>query len=635
MKLYIAIVILLAGPLAVATALSPTPSKSEGKTRLPKMRRSIFSRLFTGWFALLNRIFPWHRMPTWMGLLNVLAFRIVLREKNLHDTETRSLDQGFDPATRDPHVLYERTVDGDYNDLQYPGMGCVGTRFGRNFPLKYTYPEEGEALMTPSPRTISSRLLARESFKPATTLNLLAAAWIQFQVHDWFNHGENQKGNDITIPLEEGDTWHENPMRIPRTATDPTRCPADDGRPPTYINHLTHWWDASGIYGCDRTGADKLRAKKDGKLIAENGRLPVDPATGISITGFSDNWWVGLGLLHTLFALEHNAICERLKLEYPTWTDDQLYAKARLINSALMAKIHTVEWTPGILGHPVLQVAMRANWWGLAEENLYKVFGRLSKSEEISGIPGSGVDHHGAPYALTEEFTAVYRLHPLIPDDLEFHSLQTGELLKRLTFPQVAFKDANSVIDDKVSVEDVLYSFGTSHPGAITLHNYPRFLRDLEKPNGERLDLAAIDVMRDRERGVPRYNQFRKLLHMKPARSFRQITSNRVWARELEEIYKDVDRVDLMVGMFAEDLPEGFGFSDTAFRIFILMASRRLKSDRFLASDFNVNVYTKVGMNWLDNNTMVSVLLRHYPELGATLRHSKNAFAPWAKTHKG
>ena len=40
----------------------------------------------------------------------------------------------------------------------------------------------------------------------------------------------------------------------------------------------------------------------------------------------------------------------------------------------------------------------------------------------------------------------------------------------------------------------------------------------------------------------------------------------------------DVDRVDLMVGMFAEDLPEGFGFSDTAFRVFILMASRRLKS---------------------------------------------------------
>lgn len=31
-----------------------------------------------------------------------------------------------------------------------------------------------------------------------------------------------------------------------------------------------------------------------------------------------------------------------------------------------------------------------------------------------------------------------------------------------------------------------------------------------------------------------------------------------------------------MIGLVAEPKPEGFGFSDTAFRIFILMASRRL-----------------------------------------------------------
>ena len=40
----------------------------------------------------------------------------------------------------------------------------------------------------------------------------------------------------------------------------------------------------------------------------------------------------------------------------------------------------------------------------------------------------------------------------------------------------------------------------------------------------------------------------------------------------------------LMVGLFAEPKPPGFGFSDTAFRIFILMVSRRLKSDRFFLS---------------------------------------------------
>jgi hypothetical protein len=122
---------------------------------------------------------------------------------------------------------------------------------------------------------------------------------------------------------------------------------------------------------------------------------------------------------------------------------------------------------------------------------------------------------------------------------------------------------------EKVTIEDVFYSFGISHPGAITLHNYPEFLRNLTVPEhtvqggstvpGRQLDLAATDIMRDRERGVPRYNLFRQLLNMAPVRSFDELTSNKKWAEELREIYGgDVNRVDTLVGMFAEDLPAGF-----------------------------------------------------------------------------
>ena len=81
-----------------------------------------------------------------------------------------------------------------------------------------------------------------------------------------------------------------------------------------------------------------------------------------------------------------------------------------------MAKIHTIEWTPAILAHPALQVGMNANWWGLAGETLTKHIGRLSKTNEfISGIPGSGANQDGVPYALTEEFVSVYRMHSLVP----------------------------------------------------------------------------------------------------------------------------------------------------------------------------------------------------------------------------
>ena len=135
----------------------------------------------------------------------------------------------------------------------------------------------------------------------------------------------------------------------------PTRTPTDRRLPPTYINTVTHWWDGSQIYGSDEERNRALRTGEDGKMIVEDGRLPERVRAeldGIDLTGFSDNYWVGLSLLHTLFVKEHNAICDYLKGHYPTWDDERLFLTARLVNSALMAKIHTVEWTPGILATP-------------------------------------------------------------------------------------------------------------------------------------------------------------------------------------------------------------------------------------------------------------------------------------------
>ena len=131
---------------------------------------------------------------------------------------------------------------------------------------------------------------------------------------------------------------------------------------------------------------------------------------------------------------------------------------------------------------------------------------------------------------------------------------------------------------------------------------------------------------------MPRYNEFRRLFHLKPAETFEELTDNPEWAKELERVYGDVERVDLMVGLYAEPLPKGFGFSDTAFRVFILMASRRLKSDRFFTRDYNAETYTQAGLDWIDETTMIDVLKRHYPELEPALRGVDNAFAPWTRT---
>jgi hypothetical protein len=54
-----------------------------------------------------------------------------------------------------------------------------------------------------------------------------------------------------------------------------------------------------------------------------------------------------------------------------------------------------------------------------------------------------------------------------------------------------------------------------------------------------------------------------------------------------------------------------------------------LKSDRFFTRDYRPEVYTPAGFDWINRNTMLSVLLRHYPSLEPALRGVENAFAPW------
>ena len=592
-----------------------------------------------------QRMGPWHRLGRLGGLAALLGIREELRAENLHDPG--ALEAATDP---EPPVgsrnLNTRQPDGTFNDVRQPMMGAQLTRFGRNASLETVWPNE-DAVLTPDPRRVSLELMRRDTFKPAKILNTLAAAWIQFMVHDWANHGKNARTDEVPpyeLPTGPGDPWPgEGPITVLKSRPDPTYDP-ESGLPPTFRNHVTHWWDGSQIYGSGRAEVAKGRSGVDGKLgmVEEDGQtlLPIDPDVtnfDIDLTGVNENYWVGLSVLHTVFAREHNAVCDMLKLHYPTWTDDQLFDRARLIVTALIAKIHTVEWTPAILPTRVLHDAMFADWYGLADGRLEGLLG-FTKNDFITGAPGSNTDHFDVPFAITEEFVSVYRLHSLIPDDWVFSAPGGGPALAERDFQAIAGKEVRPLISE-LGWDDIIYTLGINYPGAITMHNFPTTLQAFRLENGALIDLAATDLLRDRERGVPRYNDFRDMLHRGRATSFEDLTGanlpgaapfRRKWADEIREVYDgDIDMVDTQIGLLAEPFPEGFGFSDTAFRIFVLMAPRRLKSDRFLSIDFTPEVYTDEGLNWVKKNTMVSVLIRHHPELEPVLRDVDNAFAPW------
>ena len=615
----------------------------------------------------------WDRLGWPFGLLLLIFIRCKMRKYNLYDT--RAEEASAIRATHDEHArlkpdwrnLYSRSADGSFNDLASDTMGKVYTRFGRNIP-----PADGKGVVDPgealpSPIYVSDSLLQRKEIIPATTINLLAAAWIQFMVHDWFGH---RRAKDQYYDVSGCN------KRVRRTLEDQEQ---PEVACPPYLNDATHWWDASQLYGSDEDTQLRLRKGPDGTVIP-NGKLylppykagtgeipdllPVfhgsasdDAAKQTDDTGVRANWWIGLGLMHTLFAREHNAICDHLQGIYSLSGDD-IFQLARLINSALIAKIHTIEWTPALLDNKTTIRGMQGSWWGLlAGEWRHRRRGRRWSAwrlpvlktlrELLGGIPGSAADHYAAPYAITEEFVSIYRMHALIPDKIDLYSIESGlPKIIEATDNQIEnfmFQHTGKTLSYRdMTLCDMFYSFGRNHPGALTLKNYGEALRNLENlpafrnaalsddKTSQLGDLGAIDILRDRERGVPRYNDFREFMHRPRLETIDEINDDPDIVKEIKELYQgDVNKVDLLIGLLAEKPPKGFAFGETTFRLFVLMASRRLKSDRFFTDDYRPEIYTQAGLDWIDNNTMQTVLLRHFPELAPYLSGIDNAFRPW------
>ena len=588
----------------------------------------------------------WYRRPYLIGILTLAYMREQLNKNNLKSTYPPEALIGFQPEGQSPPqgVRYFRTAEGSWNNLADPKEGAAGTRFPRNVANAAIRPETDDTLMSPNPRELSRIFLARgEEIKEVPFLNLLAASWINFQNHDWVHHGEPLINELHEIPLAEDDParkkhW-QTKMLVGKTQADPTRMPDRERTPVTFINEVTHWWDGSQIYGSDQETLDKLRTGEDGKLRLNNvGNLPLDDK-GIEQTGFTRNWWIGLTMLHTLFTREHNAICDRLKDAYPDWDDARLFNVARLINAAVMAKIHSVEWTPAILPNRGLDSGLNANWYGLftllrTSENRKTVADINLRNPEMGGVVGNPINKHGQPYGLTEEFVEVYRLHSLLPEAIRIRSIGNAGAVEEVPFVQTR-QAGSGKLTARTSMADLFYSFGVQQPGQLVLNNYPNFMRELSIPGNPLFDMGAVDILRARERGVPRYNEFRRQLGLNPIRQFDDLTHDAEQVRKLKDVYGDqpgdVEKLDLLIGTLAEGhRPSGFGFGETMFQIFILNATRRLQADRFYTDYYNEQTYTKEGLAWIDDSNLKIVILRHFPELASTgLGNVKNAFEPW------
>lgn len=137
---------------------------------------------------------------------------------------------------------------------------------------------------------------------------------------------------------------------------------------------------------------------------------------------FQVNNWVGVTMLQNLFIHEHNAIAAAVAEGEPNLDDEAIFQKTRLTMAALVAKIHTIDWTPTLLNNPTMRSAMHINWGGV-----------MGLGPRLLGLVGARkANDNGIPYNLTEEFAACYRMNPLLPDSIPVEGgspIALGELI--------------------------------------------------------------------------------------------------------------------------------------------------------------------------------------------------------------
>ncbi|KAF3649269.1 Alpha-dioxygenase 1 [Capsicum annuum] len=595
-------------------------------------RMTLLDKLFFLIVHFIDKHNFWHRLPVFFGLLYLGARRHLHQQYNL-------INVGRTPTgvRSNPGDYPYRTADGKYNDPFNEGAGSQFSFFGRNMmPV-----DQHNKLKKPDPMVVATKLLARRKFvDTGKQFNIIAASWIQFMVHDWIDHLEDTEQIELRAPKEVASECPLKSFKFYKSKQTPT----DFYEIKTgHLNNRTPWWDGSVIYGSNAKVLQKVRTYEDGKLkLSEDGLIQEDE-NGKIISGDVRNTWAGLLALQALFVQEHNAVCDTLKEEYPELEEEDLYRHARLVTSAVIAKVHTIDWTVELLKTETMLAGMRANWYGLLGKKFKDTFGHVGDSV-FSGVVGmKKPENHGVPYSLTEEFVSVYRMHQLLPDKLQMRNIDATPgpnkslpLTNEIPMEELIGGKGKENLS-KIGFAKQMVSMGHQACGALELWNYPVWMRDLvaqdvdgtDRP--DHIDLAALEIYRDRERSVARYNDFRRGMLQIPISKWEDLTDDEEAIETLREVYDDdIEELDLLVGLMAEKKIKGFAISETAFIIFLVMAIRRLEADRFFTSNYNEETYTKKGLEWVNTTeSLKDVLDRHYPEMTEKWMNSSSAFAVW------
>ncbi|KAM4647366.1 prostaglandin G/H synthase 1 [Amazona ochrocephala] len=291
-----------------------------------------------------------------------------------------------------------------------------------------------------------------------------------------------------------------------------------------FTKALGHGVDLGHLYGDNLQRQHQLRLFKDGKLKFQvvHGEVypplvtdapvhmvypPAIPkekqlAIGQEVFGLLP----GLCMYATLWLREHNRVCDVLKREHPTWSDEQLFQTARLILIGETIKIIIEDYVQHLSGY------------------------YLSLKFDPELLFGTQFQYRNR---IAVEFNQLYHWHGLMPDSFVIQ----GE---EYSYEQFLYN--TSMLMD-YGVEALVESFSKQIAGRIgggqTIH-------------ANVLKVAIGVIKESRQLRLQPFNEYRKRFGMKPYKSFQELTGEEEKAAELQELYGDIDALEFYPGLLLE-----------------------------------------------------------------------------------
>ena len=536
-----------------------------------------------------------------------------------------------------------RSSDGSNNNLANPLQGSANMPLVRirdvianplpNFDSSYLAPAYEDGIDTPrgitnfasppgvgtsrlpNPRDVSNAVAAQGSL---SVLNPVGASdwlwqWGQFIDHDLALEEPLSSSDPFLIPVTDSTDPLFNPgfPFLPFRRNEPAvGTGAGTLVPREQVNSITAYIDGSNVYGSDSERADFLRTFESGKLktsLAANGEVllpfnraidpfpnanpPVTPGAPtpapdeLFIAGdVRANEQLGLTAVHTLFLREHNRLAEQLATRPdlpqliqgagldPKLTadvDEYLYQMSRKAVGAQIQAITYQEFLPMLVGADSLpdycdyDETINATLSNEFANAAYRV-GHTLLSPQLQLVDPSG--NSQGSVALRDAF-----FNPQFPQDNGINLL-----LKGLSTQQA--QDVDVLVIDEV--RNFLFAEG----------------------NGG-LDLAAVNLQRGRDHGLPSYNDMRRGLGLEPRDDFTQITSDPIAAANLAAIYNSIEDVDLWIGAIAEDDHNGGLVGELLNAILVDQFTRTRDGDRFfyLNDESLLEVFPDIGETHLSD----------------------------------